>query len=276
MSGSPHAAAGHPGRYKDCTHPDCRTYRNRYLKRYTHETRDGVRRTTDTTAVTSHLQQLRDLGWSLRAIAGAADSSASVVSRLVSSDQDRILTSTAARFLAIDPTQPPSRPSKQTTEPFVPAEGARRRIRALLWMGWGYPQMTAHSGIANPAAILHQKGRWITRTTHDKVAAMYDALAMRQGPSAKAQTWARKQGYAPPLAWDDIDNDPAPLDSDADPGEIDAVAIQRRMAGDKSVPLTDVEREHLVALWAATGRSWADFEKTTGVNPYRHDRSAVA
>ena len=45
---------------------------------------------------------------------------------------------------------------------------------------------------------------FVALATHDRIAAAYDELAMRPGPSARN----RRLGYPPPLAWDDID-DPA-------------------------------------------------------------------
>lgn len=53
-------------------------------------------------------------------------------------------------------------------------------------------------------------------------------------------------------------------------GLIDEVAIERRMQGDKAVPLTRTERVELVRRWVAAGRSRSDCARVTGVNAGRY------
>ena len=56
-----------------------------------------------------------------------------------------------------------------------------------------------------------------------------------------------------------------------DPGlDIDYVAIERRMAGDRSIRLNKLEREELVALWRRSGRPMAQMERSTGLNATRY------
>lgn len=209
MTGSPHRANGHPGAYHGCTHPECREYRLRYRKRWQYEREHGHLRTVDAEPVSRRIWTLMGAGWTARAIAGAAETSPSVVTRLSSGDQTRVTRKVAARILAVDPSGLPLTPSKQTTEPFVSRVGSVRRIQALLFMGWSHAAMYERSGVRTQM-VLAQQGRWVTRSTHDKVAALYDALWSKPGTSAHARTWARKLGYAPPLAWDDIDRDAEP------------------------------------------------------------------
>lgn len=51
---------------------------------------------------------------------------------------------------------------------------------------------------------------------------------------------------------------------------VDDVAIDRRMAGDKSIALTVPESIELVRRWKATGRSLNECERVTGLNPGRY------
>ena len=51
---------------------------------------------------------------------------------------------------------------------------------------------------------------------------------------------------------------------------IDESAIYRRTNGDKTVRLTQAERAELVRRWATTGRSLAECERITGLNPQRY------
>lgn len=60
-----------------------------------------------------------------------------------------------------------------------------------------------------------------------------------------------------------------------DPGlDIDYVAIERRMAGDKSIPLNADERHELIRLWLQNGGTLSMCVKTTGIRADRLDVSA--
>jgi len=50
---------------------------------------------------------------------------------------------------------------------------------------------------------------------------------------------------------------------------IDMVAVERRMAGDKSVKLSKEEKAELQRRWERSGRSGAEMERITGVNAHR-------
>lgn len=56
----------------------------------------------------------------------------------------------------------------------------------------------------------------------------------------------------------------------ADDGIIDQVAIERRMAGDRSVQLTAAERVELVRRWKAANRPLDECEHVTGMNVRRN------
>jgi lambda repressor-like predicted transcriptional regulator len=200
--------SGHGGHYKTCTHPDCVQHRLRYQKRWRLDRSRGHKRLTDSTPVRLHLDTLRGAGWSLRSIAATAGISTTTASYLVNG-QPTVKHSVATAILGVDPNQVPIRASKQTTEPFVSRVGTTRRIQALLFMGWTHVEMTARSGVRT-AALLHQQGRWVTRSTHDKVATLYRDLSHRPGPSERTRTRARNRGYLGPASWDDIDLDEAP------------------------------------------------------------------
>lgn len=211
-----------------------------YRKQWQLDRSRGITRTIDATEVRLHLATLQGAGWSLRAIAGASGASASALSPIARGEQERVTRKVAERVLAVKVGQVPSVASRQTTEPFVPRIGTTRRLQALLFMGWGHRQMREHAGGGlNTAALLHQQGRWVTRTTHDKVAEMYRALSHRQGPSSKARTYARQRGYAGPLDWDDID-------LDVEPDQADDGTSGRAESADRFA-----EIEHLLSLGAS-------------------------
>lgn len=159
-----------------------------------------------------HLASLDAAGWSLRAVSGATGIPATVLSRYRTGlDRDRYDVPT--KVLKLDPGSIPSIPSRGTTEPFVSRVGTVRRIQALLAMGWRHQDINERLGAvrANRSALLlAQQGRWVTRTTHDKIAAIYRDLSHRRGPSEHTRARALRLGYATPAQWDDIDRDEAP------------------------------------------------------------------
>jgi len=90
---------------------------------------------------------------------------------------------------------------------WISVHGTRRRLEALQLAGWSQLFVAQKLGITRQA-VSQIKSRWdrVTADTARAVAALYDEYGMRQGPSLKARTWAIKGGYAPALAWDDIDD----------------------------------------------------------------------
>lgn len=97
-----------------------------------------------------------------------------------------------------------------TVEATVPA----RKIRALSALGWSHPELASHLGVtaSRVGEVARQKYPRVSVKTARKVDALYRRLCMTPAPDGFAATRAKSaaaaKGYAPPLAWDDID-DPA-------------------------------------------------------------------
>lgn len=102
----------------------------------------------------------------------------------------------------------------------IDATGTRRRIQALVALGWTHGQIGERCGGVCAEAVhawrVHDK---VWRVTADKVATAYEAMCMTVPPEtnkserarvARSKGMARRHGFVPPLAWDDIDNDPEP------------------------------------------------------------------
>jgi hypothetical protein len=97
--------------------------------------------------------------------------------------------------------------------------GTQRRIQALGAIGWSHRAIGERIG-ADRVVIQHMTKRsTVLRSTADRIAALYESMCMhppvgqtRDEKSAitRAKAHAKRQGWAPPLAWDDIDNDKAP------------------------------------------------------------------
>ena len=95
----------------------------------------------------------------------------------------------------------------------TPALGTQRRIRALMALGWTSRDIADHCGWATTQAVteLLKARRFVYATTADRIDTAYRDLCMTVGPSEKNRRDAARKGWAPPLAWDDIDTDEHPV-----------------------------------------------------------------
>lgn len=101
----------------------------------------------------------------------------------------------------------------------VSALGTRRRIEALMALGWS-GQLIAEAlggGIDWDEVRQYRTRAQVKRSTHERVAAVYDRLSMtlpvgrtryERQTISRTRNYARRMGWAPPLAYDNID-DPA-------------------------------------------------------------------
>lgn len=101
----------------------------------------------------------------------------------------------------------------------IDALGTHRRIEALLSLGWGYRAMGDHLGLSREAVRQVHLRPLVFASTAEDIDAMYRELCMRipvgkdphdQSMINRTRKQAAAHGYAPPLAWDDIDTDAAP------------------------------------------------------------------
>lgn len=257
-----------------CSHPDCRASATRYRKQWGYDRLQGKTRLVDAEQARVHIATLVGRGWSLRAIAGAAGVGQGTPHHLAKGQQ-RAHPDVIKKILAVEPNTVPSIPSHQTTEPFVPRVGVVRRIQALMTLGWTHAAMTRHSG-ARTAVLLAQQGRWVTRSTHDKVAAMYRDLCTRPGPSLRTRSRAVARGYHGPLAWDDIDHDPEPETWEDTPDRYDptlydeAVVIRVVEGHGKPRRLTRPECIEIYRRLRARGASTWELEHLYKLKPERY------
>lgn len=93
----------------------------------------------------------------------------------------------------------------------VDPTGSRRRIHALQRIGWSAEALSARLGHSRAwlnVTLNRDASRGINQTTAAAITALYEELCMTPGPSDITRRRAIAAGWAPPLAWDDID-DPA-------------------------------------------------------------------
>lgn len=162
----------------------------------------------------------------------------------------------------------------------VSALGSQRRIKALQALGWSKKAIAQEIGYSNNGAIAYlMRAETMLPETAAKIAAVYNRLHMTvpQGPGPeRARTWARRQGFSPPLAWDDIDNDPAPRRAHKrgpKRTEIDEAMIWRVInGGPRPRKLTPAEAAETVRRLLARGFSPRQIEQDYGIKPERYVR----
>lgn len=161
--------------------------------------------------------------------------------------------------------------------------GVLRRLQALAWLGYSCGELarradgaineqTLFEALASDRTLFHDRVR-------DAIVALYDALwdepvydvpaenAQYTGGRTRARNRALRNGWFPPMAWDDID-DPAEQPSLGREGnrhkhEVDEAAVLRAMAGDRSLDLTRAERFEVVNRLRNRGWSLLDIEART-------------
>lgn len=218
-----------------------------YRKRWALDRARGIQRLVSPRAAAAHCWELENLGLSRRSIAEAAHVSPTTITRLMNHTDQQLQRAVADRILAVTAEQILARHRELG---FVPAIGARRRIRTLYAIGHTAASIAAvldddvvPHDIRN---ILNHPGRWITRANHDLVVAAYERLWNEPGPSKLNRSRAARYGWLPPLAWDDdaLDN-PDPMVEEDARGHLAGAPTGRRsrddVANDVEWFLSDVD-----------------------------------
>lgn len=170
----------------------------------------------------------------------------------------------------------------------IPALGTARRLQALAWLGWTWKQLERELGsdemMVRRWALRTNPGQFVFPDTARRVAELYERLCMTPAPRdtvaqrnayARAHNRALRNGWMPPLAWDDIDNDPTPPTVEKAPDELDHAVVQRILSGER-IPSTPAEKAEAVRVWVASGRSIRDLEHITGWRATRYYRMGKA
>lgn len=94
----------------------------------------------------------------------------------------------------------------------VDATGTRRRIHALIALGYRHTVLAAELGVSHDVVRKRSLAPKVNRETATAVAAMYDRLSMRLPEErthgekiavSRARNLARRNGWLPPLAWEE-------------------------------------------------------------------------
>lgn len=228
----------------------------------------------DATKAREHIQALRRDGVGVDQIAKLVHTTATHVREIEQSTRrsherppiTQIRADLADRILALSSTA-------RSAHSRIEATGTRRRLQALVAVGWPLPQLAARLG-RKPCRLL----RLLTVATVNvhtvqQVSDLYDQLwdtapardtKAQQRAYDQARVLAAEQGWLPPLAWDHIDTDPDPdpgaTDQQPDPEDLDEIAIERAVSGDRIrlAELTPAEQAEVVRRLTERGRSIRD------------------
>lgn len=238
--------------------------------------------------VREHVQSLLDAGMGLKRIVKVSGVSSGALWKLMygkrlpdgtQKPSNRVLRETAEKLYVIDPAwtgQVDLAPGAKDPDG-TPA--ARQKLQALVAIGWSMSALGRRLGITweRNAITVIRGDRTMQHATVDKANALFEQLCMTPPPetnqreriaASRSRKYAAEHGWPPPLA---LDLDDEAVEEQAP--DLDEVAIQRRMHGDKSVPLTSTERTELCRRWLAAGRSYRDLTAVCGIQkPERYYR----
>lgn len=142
----------------------------------------------------------------------------------------------------------------------VPAIGTRRRIQALKAIGHSGADIGARLGTTYQAVhkLEHSAAPTVFATTAVAVRRVFDEMCMTQPTgyhATRIRNQATRRGYAPPLAWDDIDDpDEQPNLGGNSVDHIDHVIVDRLLAGERVVS-SSAEKVEAMRRWLAAGGS---------------------
>lgn len=233
----------------------------------------------DAAPIRTHTRALVDLGWSLEAImaaSGCAGTSAGLrlIANGTSAKAERKFGAVAAMPLSVHV------PAHVPDTCLVPSLGATRRVRALMALGWRHEDITPLIGRTSHHLASGRYPRMLALDWR-LVDAAYERLSGAPGGSDRARARAVAAGFAPPLAWSDIDDPnetPKGMISRGgrNPAEVDPVIVERLLDGQR-IPSTRAEKEEAMRQWLADGKSAVSLCRMHGWREARYEaREEVA
>jgi hypothetical protein len=235
----------------------------------------------DAGAARAHVHLLQDSGLGWKRIATLAGVSTGALSRLIYGGpgqvpSPRIKPETERKILAVQPAAHLLGGGVKQD-----ATGTRRRLQALVAMGWSQSKLGYRLGVlpSNFTALLDRDQ--VLVSTARAVAELYDQLWSTLPPNAtwherssvtRAKRHAAAHGWVPPLGWDDetIDDPQALPTGEQDDDElVDEVAVERVLAGHAAAgSLTKAERLEAARRIVAGGGAVSQISKLLRTNAY--------
>lgn len=111
--------------------------------------------------------------------------------------------------------------TQRPAQTLIPAQGPRRRLQALRLLGWTTNQLAHLTGL-HPNTIrqaIHPRRKTVSHDTATRITTVFDRFwdrpprprtALERRTVVACHLYALEQGWAPAMAWDDIDADEAP------------------------------------------------------------------
>ncbi len=217
---------------------------------------------------------------SLTSIGKALGTSHSYVSKIIRGDVQRIAHDKRERILELADYLP-----EDTSH--VTATGAMRRVRALHAIGYSWRILDREIPTYSLGGIkqLAYGFNPVVEAHHDKaVREAFKRLSMTlptsdnphvQSGITAARNSARRKGWLPPLAWDDIDRDPEPPTALYSGPGIDPVVVLRLLEGDRTVTSNAAEKDEAMRQWRADGGSERELCIALGWKTGRYGRLRV-
>jgi hypothetical protein len=170
----------------------------------------------------------------------------------------------------------------------IPALGSSRRIQALMCLGWSTPAIASRAGIHPKQVWWTTQQEHVTRAVAARIAAAYEAMHMALPPTdtksqrisvAVTRKNAERNGFAPPLAWDDIDRDAKPVGKVRHGGfkdSVDEAMIDRVLrGGERPRKLTKAEAREVYRRALANGMTTYEIQTLYGLNLGRYTKDAA-
>lgn len=127
-----------------------------------------------------------------------------------------------------------------------PVLGSRRRLQALLALGWSGQHLADQLGRQRSNLPLARRYTTIKTVFHEDIVTLYQRLRYTAGPNTDTANRADKLGYSPPELWGNQDlDDPASVPVCQMLPELDQVAIDLVVLG-KPAFLTRQDKAELV------------------------------
>lgn len=266
----PHHSTGYT---RGC--PGCQAYKRGIVNRNNRLKAYGLHRPEsllDAGDCRDHLNKLHDAGMTWVQIADRSGMNKHHIDSIAHGDTRKVTQYTRSLILGVP------------FEPFRAANlrdstGTRRRLEALACLGYSQPQIGRLTGRPNMTGS-HVRNWMITkRVTHeiaDVVRSAYDKYSMVPSDNPRAtytKRYAARQGWAPPLAWDEGDiDDPAAVPNfghkqgDPLPDESAIVLVLEGRVGEVGRPLFNSEKREIVRRGHKLGWSGREIGRVAGLS----------
>ncbi len=219
------------------------TVRSRQQKLWKWQRANNIQIYTDSEPVRAHVQHLLDMDMTAPMIAQAAGCSDQTIYFLANGMFPRTKLGIAIPVRGVT-----HHPHPNATHAL--AIGARRRVEALIAIGWQSQYIAERLGISHRTRLMTMlKQPRIAYGTWLAIEVLYDELSGTPGPSSYSMNRAKKYGFMPPLAWEDLDIDhpehQAVTENDSSESDdaIDEVLFQRILNGRHSGETPKAERK---------------------------------